>query len=445
MFDILTKKFSSLFSALTASKTLTEQAVTDTVAQIKDALLDADVPYAVVEAFLVELKKRVVGQRLIKSLKPSEQFMSQVHDVMCQFMGNSGDQPYTFQLPATVMVMGLQGSGKTTTVAKLAYHMLQESQRRGKKSSLLLASIDFYRPAAIDQLEILASQAGVPFYRASSTNPVAAATEIMGYAKEQGSRLVFLDTAGRLHVDKGMLEELHTVDSIVRPRHKLLVLDSMTGQESLAVAREFDQAIGFEAAILTKMDSDTRGGAAFAFRYTLKKPIVFIGTGEKLDDLAPFNPIRAVGRMLGKGDLITLAERADAKIKQSEQEQAIKAFTSGNFTLEDFASQMDMVNKLGSLSSIMQYLPGMTGTQQISQSQLEKGEKEIMRFRAIICSMTQKERQIPDIINLSRKGRIAKGAGVKPEDVTILIERFKQVQQYVKLFKKSGLLKSMFR
>jgi signal recognition particle subunit SRP54 len=443
VFDILTKKFSSLFSTLTASQTLTESAVTDTMAQIKDALLEADVPYAVVEAFLAELTKKIVGQKLHKSLKPSEQFMSQVYEVMCQFMGSPSDRPYAFQLPATVMVMGLQGSGKTTTIAKLAHHTIKEAQKRGKRSSILVASIDFYRPAAIDQLEILAAQVSAPFYRAVSTTPLGAVQEIMAHAKKVGSRLVFLDTAGRLHVDTSMLQELHDIDVAIHPRHKLLVLDAMTGQESLAVARAFDTAVGFEAAILTKMDSDTRGGAAFAFRYTLKKPIVFLGSGEKPDDLTLFNPVRAVGKMLGRGDLITLAEKADEKIKQSEQDMVLKAFTSGHFTLADFANQMNMVGKLGPLSSVMAYLPGMGG--QVSKEQIEHGEREIGRFKAIISSMTPQERTMPDVINESRGKRIAKGAGVAPGDVTILLERFKQVQQYVKLFKKSGFLKSMFR
>jgi signal recognition particle subunit SRP54 len=444
VFDILTKKFSSLFASLTSANKITEASVADTVSQIKDVLLEADVPYAVVEAFLGELSKRVVGERLVKSLKPAEQFMGHVYDVMCQFMGGDPKQAYTFNLPATVLVMGLQGSGKTTTIAKLAHYTKIESGKRGKKSSILLASVDFYRPAAIDQLEILAAQVGVPFYRAVSIVPSVAASEIMAYAKEHGFRLLLLDTAGRLHMDNLMLQELRDIDTVVSARHKLLVLDAMTGQESLAVASAFDQAVGFEAAILTKMDSDTRGGAAFAFRYMLKKPIVYVGAGEKIGDLAPFNPVRAVGRMLGRGDLLTLAEKADSTIKQSDQERALKAFTRGNFTLEDFASQMDMVKSLGSLSSIMQYLPGMSDMQ-LSRDKMEQGEKEMRRFRAVIGSMTPKERLNPDIIDGQRKARIAKGAGASVNDITILLDRFKQSQQYVKLLKKSGLFKGMLR
>lgn len=443
VFDMLTKKFSSLFSALTASNTITQSAITDTTNQIREVLLDADVPYSVVDAFLAELSKRVIGEKLVKSLNPGQQFMGHVYDVMCQFMGNTNQQSHIFSVPSTVLVMGLQGSGKTTTIAKLAYHVLQ-TQKKIKKNGILLASVDFYRPAAIDQLEILAAQVGCSFYRAISTNPVQATTEIMNYAKKIGAQLIFLDTAGRLHIDTTMIQELKIIDDIVQTPHKMLVLDSMTGQESLNVAQAFDQAIGFEAVIFTKMDSDTRGGAAFAFKYMLKKSIIYIGMGEKLADLQPFNPVRTVGRILGKGDLLTLAEKADATIKQSDQERSLKALAKGNFTLEDFANQIDMVKSLGSLSSIMQYLPNMGGAQ-LSRDTIDKGEKEMRTFRAIISSMTQKERYMPDIIDGSRKMRIAKGAGVTVSQVTTLLERFKQSQQYVKLLKKSGLFKGMFR
>lgn len=443
MFDFITQKFSSIFSRITGSDKISEKTINETLLQVKDALLEADVPYDVVEAFAKELKERVVGQKLVHSLKPSEQFMKLVRDTMISFMGNQ-ETSFTWQLPATVLVMGLQGSGKTTTIAKLAHKMAQEAAQKGKKRTILLASVDFYRPAAIDQLEKLAQTANVSFYRAQSTDPRVAAQEITSYAKKQGFEVLFIDTAGRLHVDKDMLDELRAIEKAVSPQHSLLVIDAMTGQESLAVAKSFDQVVGFQAAVLTKMDSDTRGGAAFAFRYALKKPIAFAGMGEKIDDLAEFHPMRAVGRMLGEGDLQSLAERADQKIKQSEQDSAFKAFTSGNFSLEDFAQQMDMMFRLGPLGSLMKHLPGM-GAAQLSSDDLDRGEREMKRFRAIIGSMTPKERLMPELIDGSRKKRIALGAGVATSDIAILLERFQQIKQYVKLFKKSGLLKSMFR
>lgn len=442
MFDFITQKFSSIFSRITGTDKLTEKTVGETLLQVKDALLEADVPYEVVEAFGKELHANIIGQKVVGSLKPSEQFMKMVRDTMISFMGN--DTVFTWQWPATIMVMGLQGSGKTTTIAKLAHAIAQEANKKGKKRNILLASVDFYRPAAVDQLATLAQKHGIAFYRAQSTDPRTAAQEIATYAKAHSFEVLFLDTAGRMHIDTHMLQELRDIDALLNPRHKLLVIDAMTGQESLHIAKNFDQSVGFHAAILTKMDSDTRGGVAFAFKYALKKPIAFVGIGEKIDDLTEFHPTRAIGRMLGEGDLQSLAEKADQKIKQSEQERAYKSLSSGNFSLEDFAEQMDMMNRLGSFSSLMQYLPGM-GKGSISQDMLDRGEQEMKRFRAIINSMTPKERLMPELINTSRKKRIASGSGVLPTDVTLLLDRFKQTQQYVKLFKKSGLLKSMFR
>jgi signal recognition particle subunit SRP54 len=444
VFDMVTKKLSSLFAALTASKKITESAVADAVHQIKETLLEADVPFDVVEAFLTELSKKIVGKELIKSLKPADQFMGYVYDVMCQFMGNDNvDHVYTFEPPATVLVMGLQGSGKTTTVAKLAYYAMHPPAKQKKLPSVLVSSIDFCRPAAIDQLEQLATKVGVSFYRTLSKSALSAVNEIMDYAQKKKFQMIFIDTAGRLNTDMQMLKELHDIDALVKPRHKFLVLDAMTGQESLSVAKAFDKEVGFEAAILSKMDSDARGGAAFSFRYVLKKPIIFIGVGEKMDELVPFNATRTVGRMLGKGDLLTLAERADTMIKKSDHERAAKAFEKGVFTLDDFAHQMDMLNKMGSLSSLMSYMPGMNNMQ-ISSEKLTQGEREMRCFRSIIASMTPKERIMPGIIDASRKKRISQGAGVTDSAVQLLLERFKEMQQYVKMFKKSGLFKDMF-
>ena len=419
---------------------------TDTIdivmAQVTDALLEADVPYAVVSAFKAELQQKLIHAPRDKRLKPVEQIMKAVHDAMLSFMG--GTQPYTLtmQYPEIIMVVGLQGSGKTTTIGKLARLFLQEISTKGKKKSILCASVDFYRPAAIDQLEIIAGQAGVLFYRAQATEPLAATQEIVEYAKKHDIQLLLLDTAGRMHIDEPMLQEVQRIAQLAKPRHMLLVLDAMTGQESLVVAKSFDAAVGFEAAVLTKMDSDTRGGAAFAFRYALKKPIVYVATGEKMDALAPFYPNRAVSRMIGQGDLQSFAEKADAVIRQDEQKKAIKNMASGNFTLIDFADQMDMMGRLGSFSSIAKMMPGL-GTS-VSEEQLEQGERELKQFRAIINSMTHQERILPDLINDSRVFRIAKGAGVTQKDVRILLERFKQAQQYAKLLKKSGFFKGLF-
>lgn len=424
---------------------MTESLIADSVDQVKEALLEADVPYVVVENLIDELRKKIVGQQRIKSLKPAEQFIDQVYKVMCQFMGEgTSEREYAFKIPSTVMVMGLQGSGKTTTIAKLAHHIVKEAQKKGKTRTVLLSSIDFYRPAAIEQLKILATQAEIPFYRAQSTDAIEAAKEIASYAKQKGVQHLFLDTAGRLHVDIAMMRELTEINKIIKPQHKLLILDAMTGQESLAIAKKFDQEVGFEAAILTKTDSDTRGGAAFSFRYMLKKPILFVGMGEKITDLSPFNAKRVVGKIVGQGDLLTLAEKADEKIKQTDQARVMRAFTSGELTLDDFAHQISMMSSLGSLSSLVSYLPGMS-TAQFSRDQIEESEREIKRFKAIINSMTLKERLRPELLDQSRKNRIAKGAGVSGKEVDCMLDRFQKAQQYVKLFRKSGFLKSMFR
>jgi signal recognition particle subunit SRP54 len=435
MFDFLSQKFSSIFSSLSESKKLTEGNISDVLEQVKEALLEADVPYAVVQSFAQELKSEVVGTRIQSSLKPGEQLLKIVQEKIVAFLG--GDAVlFSFTYPSVVMVMGLQGSGKTTSIGKLAYKIKKDAQKEHTTKKILVASVDFYRPAAIDQLEVLAKRVGVDSYRARNADVVAASKEIFSYFKHNAYDILLLDTAGRLHVDNMMLQELQEIDAHLQPAHKLLVLDAMTGQESLTVAKVFDDTVGFQAAILTKMDSDTRGGSAFAFRYILKKPIVFVGEGENVADLNFFYPSRAAERMLGQGDLLTLMEKAEEKLAFDEQKKAEQALKSGAFTLQDFADQMTMMNKIGSLSHIMKYMPGMGG--KVSPEILERGEVELARFRAIISSMTPKERVNTTILNNSRVYRIAQGAGVKSEDVTLLLKRFEEAKQYVKLLNKFG-------
>jgi signal recognition particle subunit SRP54 len=430
MFDFLSQKFSSLFSSLSETSSITESNIEETLQAVQAGLLEADVPYGVVQQFIESVKSEVVGQKIIAKLKPAEQLMKVVQDKIIDFLGGEG-KAFAFSFPATIMVMGLQGSGKTTTIGKLAYKIKKDAEKTGEAKKIVVGSIDFYRPAAIDQLEILAKQVGVDFYRANNTDPILAAKEIHAYAQHNSYDVMLLDTAGRLHIDNTMLQELQDVDALLQPTNKLLVLDAMTGQESLAIAKAFNDIIGFQGAILTKMDSDTRGGAAFAFRFVLKKPIVFVGEGEKITDLTIFYPDRAAERILGMGDIRGLIERAEEKIATSEQEKAEKAFRSGSFSLQDFADQMSMMNKLGSLSQLLKYMPGI-GTK-ISPEMVERGEIELVRFRAIISSMTPKERLNESILNDSRMQRVAQGAGVKKEDVAMLLKRFEEAKQYVKL------------
>lgn len=441
MFDFISQKFSSIFGRLKGATVLSPEKVNETMIQVKDALLEADVPYDVVESFAQEVTHEVLNTKVHAALKPSEHLLKIIHDKIVAFLGGKSDEA-RFELPSIIMVMGLQGAGKTTAIGKLGSYIRKEAEKKGKSRRILLASVDFYRPAAIDQLEILAGQAGVSFYRAVDTHPVKAAQEIVAYQKKHGYELLLLDTAGRLHVDSMMLNELRDIDIKINPRYKILVLDAMTGQESLNVARAFDQAVGFESAFLTKMDSDTRGGAAFSFRYTLKKPIIFVGTGEKIDDIDRFHVERVASRMLGMGDMQTLIERAQEKIKDSEQDDMMASFKRGDLTLEDFAKQMDMMARLGSLSTVMKMMPGVGN---INAQQLEEGQREMKRFRAIINSMTPKERLNAALIENSRKKRIAQGAGVKVEEINTLLQRFQQAQQYVKLLKKAGPLRNLFR
>lgn len=436
MFDFLTKKFSGIFTTLTGKNRLTDKNLEETLEKVKDSLLQADVPYELVNVFIDDVKKDVIGQKVFASMDPSEQFVKVVYDRILSFLGGEYlQESFVFQIPSVVLVMGLQGSGKTTTIGKMAYFIKKQAEKRGKDRKILLASVDFYRPAAIDQLEILAKSAGVDFYRSTKTQVQDAARDIMSYYKEHGYEHLLFDTAGRLHVDQSMMDELKSVVATVNPKYKFMVLDAMTGQESLTVAKAFQDAVGFDYAILSKMDSDARGGAAFSFRYSLKKPILFMGIGEKLENFEIFRPERVAKRMLGMGDILTLVENAQDKIKKSEQDQVAQSFMSGNITFDDFEKQLAMVSSLGSLSGIMKFMPGMGGMQ-VSQEDLQKGEKEMKLFRAIISSMTKKERALPAILDGSRKKRIAKGAGVDVSLVNLLIQRFEQSKQFVKLLKK---------
>lgn len=443
MFNFLSKKFADVFEMLGSQKTLTEQNSSETITQIEQALLSSDVPYDVVQAFIADLKKDLVGVAVNKKLKLEEHVARLVYEKIVGFLGGQQPVAFAFQIPSVVLVMGLQGSGKTTTIAKLAHYVQTQAQKKGKTRSILLASVDFYRPAAIDQLEILSGQIKADFYRATSTNVLKAVQEIYAYYKENRYELLLLDTAGRLHVDEAMLGELKQIDNLVSPRHKILVLDAMTGQQSLQVAQSFNTNIGFDYAILSKMDSDARGGAAFSFRYALKKSILFVGTGEKVDDLQQFFPDRMAQRMLSFGDMQTLMERAQDKWETTEQEKSLKSLLQGTFTIADFGKQMEAVNQMGSLGQLVQYLPGMA--HKVSSEQLDQGQRDMKKFRAIIDSMTPKERQNAVVLDGSRKKRIALGAGVTEKDVTLFIERFELAKQFAKMMTKSGPFKSLFR
>ena len=439
MFSFLSQKFSGILGWLNNKGRLTEENINEAVNNVRDALLEADVPQDIVLAFLQEIKSETVGKSVHSALNPGQQFIKIVHEKLLEFLGGRNTlTSMTFQIPSVIMVMGLQGSGKTTTIAKIAHAVQEQAKQRGKKRHILLASVDFYRPAAIDQLSILAEKIGADFYRAQSTSPLQAAKEIYDHFKSKGYEHLFLDTAGRLHIDQQMMAELADINAKLSPKHKILVLDAMTGQESLQVAKAFDQAVGFDAAALTKMDSDTRGGAAFGFRYALKKPICWVGIGEKIQDLENFVPERMTTRILGMGDMQTLIEKASEGISQESQDSIAKRLMDGAFTLKDFYDQLGMIDKIGSLQKISRYLPGAHA---LSPEMMDKGQQEMKKFKAIINSMTNKEKIVPQIIDNSRKKRIALGAGVNVQDINQLLQRFEQSKQFVKMFKKMGKLK----
>ncbi len=443
MFDFLSEKFSGVLSWLKDKGRLTEENIDQATLQVRTALLEADVPHNVIEDFLAQIHQEIIGRKIGQALNPGQQLIKVVHDKVLEFLGGKNAVPsISFQIPSTILVMGLQGSGKTTTLAKLAYYIQDQAKKRGKARRILAASIDFYRPAAINQLEILASQVGIDFYRASNTDPAKAAQEIQAYAKENLFEHLLLDTAGRLHIDATMMDELKAVTAKVQPKYKLLVLDAMTGQESLAVAKTFDTAVGFDFAILSKMDSDTRGGAAFGFKYVLKKPIIFVGIGEKIEDLESFVPERMTTRILGMGDMMTLIEKATEKISEDDQMSMTKKLLDGRLSLKDFGDQLGMIDKVGSLQKISRYLPGAGN---ISPEAMEKGQIEMKRFRAIISSMTDKEKLLPDILDSSRKKRIAQGSGTHVNDVNQLLQRFEQSKEMVKMLKKSGMMRRFFK
>lgn len=439
MFDFLSKRFGSIFDQF-GKKKLNEADLKETLQLIVDSLLEADVPYDLADQFVRDVQQEVIGQQVIKSLKPGDQFIKIVHDKLKQFLGGPSTE-FKPNYPVKILVMGLQGSGKTTSIAKLAH--LLEQQQKGKKR-VLFASVDFYRPAAIDQLQQLSQKVSVDFYRSVKTDPIEATADICNHFQTNRYDMLFLDTAGRLHVDQTMLDELVSIKKLVEPTYSFLILDAMTGQESLNVAKTFDQAVGFEYAMLTKMDSDTRGGAAFSFRYALKKPILFVGVGEKIQDIQEFKPDRMAGRILDMGDIVTLAERAEKQIQKSDHDSLYEAMSKGRLTLDDFAKQMEMMGKLGSISSVMKYLPGM-GSLNLSEEMIQKGEAELKKFKAIISSMTKKERIKPAILDGSRKNRIARGAGLQVSDVNLLLSRFEESQQYVKLLSKFGRGQGFFR
>ena len=420
-FEGLSSKLSSALSKLTGRGKLTEQAVKEGMRDVRMALLEADVNYLVVKDFCKKVTDRCVGQQVLDSLSPAQQVMKIVSEEMAALMGSEHARlTWSSSVPTIYMLCGLQGAGKTTMAGKLANYL----QKQGKKP--LLAACDIYRPAAIKQLQVVGSQVNVPVYEHGTQDPVKTAQEAIEQCRHYGRDVLIIDTAGRLQIDTALMEELRRIKAEIKPQEILFVVDAMTGQEAVNVAKTFDSDLGIDGVILTKLDGDTRGGAALSIKAVTGKPIKFSGTGEKLSDIEPFYPDRMASRILGMGDMMTLIEKAQEAFDEKEAEKLVKRGPQ-ELTLEDFLSQMQQMKKMGGLQSMLSMLPGANKLQDV-----EIDENALKKPEAIIRSMTPRERRNPGILNASRRKRIAAGSGTTVQDVNALIRQFDQAKDMMK-------------
>jgi signal recognition particle subunit SRP54 len=429
MLDSLSTRLQSIFERLGSRGRLTEENIQEALREVRVALLEADVNFKVVRAFVDRVKEKAVGQDVLKSLTPAQQVVKVVHDELVELLGGSGHRLATAPHPPTViMLVGLQGSGKTTTAAKLARMYAKQGQHP------LLAAADTYRPAAMDQLRTLGDQLKIPVVGEAGKTPVEICRGAREEAAARGLTPLILDTAGRLHIDENMLEELKTIRREVSPHHVLLVVDAMTGQDAVTVAERFNQAVGLDAVVLTKMDGDSRGGAALSVRHVTGRPIAFVGMGEKTDALEPFHPDRLASRILGMGDVLSLVEKAQQVVDQEKAEQLVRKLREDSFTLEDFREQLKQVSQMGPLDQILGMLPF---GKMFKGAPAEMGEEQadLARFDAIISSMTPEERRHPELINGSRRQRVARGSGTSVQDVNRLLKQFAQLRKMMKQFK----------
>ena len=433
MFEGLSSRLSDVFDRLKRRGALSEADVTEALREVRIALLEADVALPVVKDFVARVKERAVGQEVVRSVTPGQMVVKIVHDALVETLGAAEDVDLAATPPAAVLMVGLQGSGKTTTSAKLA---LRLKGRERKK--VLLASLDIYRPAAQQQLEILAGQAEIASLPiVAGEKPVAIARRAMDMGRREGFDVVILDTAGRLHIDQLLMAEVAEVRDAVRPVETLLVVDALTGQDAVNLAREFNEKIGVTGMVLTRIDGDSRGGAALSMRAVTGRPIKFLGAGEKLDALEPFHPDRIAGRILGMGDVVSLVEKAMETVEQDEAEKLAERMAKGKFDLEDMAAQFRQIKKMGDLKGMLGMLPGLGKLrQQIDKAEIDN--KAIDRQEAVILSMTRAERKNPDLIKASRKRRIAAGAGVTVQDVNKLLKSYQQMADVMKKVSKSG-------
>lgn len=430
-FEGLSEKLSSVFKKLKSKGKLNEDDIKVAMREVRLALLEADVNYKVVKDFVKGVSERSVGVEVLESLTPAQQVIKIVNEELCKLMGEENAKiVFPSKPPCVVMMCGLQGSGKTTHSAKIARYFKEKGHRP------LLVACDVYRPAAIKQLQVVGEKAGVPVFEMGQIDPVEIAKKAIAHAKDYGNDLVLLDTAGRLHIDETLMNELKNVKASVNPNEILLVVDAMTGQDAVNVAESFNNALGIDGVVLTKLDGDTRGGAALSVLAVTGKPVKFAGIGEKIEDLELFHPERMASRILGMGDVLTLIDKAQASINERDAQKMVQKLQENKFDMNDLLDQMAQVKKLGPIKQIVSMLPGVGD--KINDDQLDEGEKQMVRTEAIIKSMTKKERENPKIINPSRKRRIASGSGTKVEDVNKLLKQFEMMQKMMKQFGGKG-------
>ncbi len=443
-FESLSDKLQRAFSNIKGKGVLTEKDIDAAMRDVKLALLEADVNFKVVKEFVAELKEEALGEEVTRSLTPDQQVIKMVKNKLESLMGGTSSK-LTFSSSGftTIMMVGLQGTGKTTTCGKLAYHLKQ----LGKKP--MLCACDIYRPAAIDQLEVVGKSVNTPVYvDREEKNPSKIAEAAKAEAEKKGYNILIVDTAGRLHIDETLMDELKVLKSTVRPHEILLVVDALTGQDAVNVAKGFDEALGIDGIIMTKMDGDSRGGAALSAKKVTGKPIKFMGTSEKMDGLEQFHPERLASRILGMGDILTMIEDAEKLYDEEEARRLEEKIRKNSFTLEDFLEQMGQVKKMGGIRKIMEMMPGVAG--KVKDVDFDAGEKEFTQMEAIIQSMTREERQNPDILNASRRKRISAGCGLPVSKINNMIKKYSEAKAMMKKFsnpkamKKNPLFKGLF-
>ncbi len=433
MFDSLSSKLQNAFRNLRGLGKISESNVTDSLREVRMALLEADVNFKVARDFIERVKTKSIGAEVVQSVQPGQQIIKIINDELVELLGSQNASLDLSGSPSSILMVGLHGAGKTTSSGKLA-RLLQKQGRQP-----LLVAADVYRPAAMDQLETLGKQIGIPvFVKRGETDVQKIAREAMDFAKAQNRNVIIFDTAGRLQIDEPLVQELVRLRDLVKPQEILLVLDAATGQEAVNVATHFDQALQITGSILTKLDGDARGGAALSMKSVTGKPIKFMGIGEKLEDFEPFHPERMASRILGMGDVVSLVEKAAEAVSEEDAKKLEEKMRKGEFTLEDFLEQLRAMKKLGPLESVMKMLPG--GAEALKQVDIGKQEKEFKRMEGMVCAMTVKERRTPQILNANRRRRIAAGSGVSVTELNTMLNKFSQMQQ---MMKKMGKFQKM--